>query len=237
MTEAQISQRMQEMDAIVRKASARFHKGPAIGFGDGGQDGESRPRVPVEYGNPLDELCAREDAAERDAAFAAIEMLLAEGAELPLMFQEKVQEAARAAAIDQFRQYEETFMEWLFSAGPHPLEVLRRLFGYVKMKRASLLWNMGFRDVGPLLGETHAAAALRCKLLFGETPAGWKKKLQARLKMQEAALGNCNRRGGKKVKRAMEAINGKPHRNGVNGHRGGGARDKWRQENGRAAHH
>lgn len=177
---------MARCNRILRRAGHRFFKGGDMAAFEG----------PVDWQNPLDELIAREEAAERDAAFEAMELLISDGAELPLVLVEKVNEAVRAG----FQQYESAFLRWLFAAGPHPLEVIRRLFAYAKMRDADLLWKMGFRDIGPLLKETHAAAALRCKILFGDTPAGWRKRTEAREAMRRAALGNCNRRGGNKLK-------------------------------------
>lgn len=184
-TPAAIEAEMRRCNGIVRRAHHRFYKGSEASL-----DGQA-----VTWSNPLDELIAREEEAERDAAYAAMEFLIADGASLPLALVEKVNAAAR----DSFQQYESALMEWLFAAGPHPLEVMRRLFAYAKMRNADLLWKMGFREVGPLLKETHAAAALRCKALFGDTPAGWKKKATACANMRQAQKGNRNRRGGKKL--------------------------------------
>ncbi len=171
MNSRELKDEMRRMDDLVRHANQKFRKGAATARG-----GEA-----VEWRSPLDELIALEEQAAADLAG------------------EVDDEGAQRVAWELFRNYEDALMEWLFAAGPHPLEVMRRLFAYTKMKRASLLLNMGFRQVGPLLKETHAAAQLRCRALFGDTPAGWKKPAESVERMRRAARGNCNRRGGKKI--------------------------------------
>ena len=190
MTPAAIEREMERMDTVVRAARHRFHKGAAQVYQDEQLHG-------VDWNNPLDELIAREEQAQRDAALASMEIVIAEGVELPLWFQEKI----KAEVEQQFYQYENALIEWIFAAGPHPLQVIRRLFAYVKMKRATLLWNMGFRALGKLLKESHENMRLLTEALFGDTPAGWKKRDEAKRRMAESAKGNCNRRGGHKMRR------------------------------------
>ena len=176
---------MKRLDSIVRAAHTRFAKGCPTAPG-----GEA-----VDWLNPLDELIAKEEGALADAEKDVLG-LAADGDCIP----EALRALIREAVFDEFRQFQDGFLEWLFAAGPHPLEVMRRLFAYTKMHRASLLLNMGFRQIGPLLDETHAAAAHRCKVLFGDVPAGWKKPGEAVERMREAQLGNGNRRNGKRQK-------------------------------------
>lgn len=187
MSDAHADAEIARMDALVRAVGQRFHKGPALA-----QD----HATPVDWNNPLDELIAREEEAQRDAALAAMEFLLTEGAELPLWFRERVQ----IMVFEQFQQYENALLEWIFASGPHPLQVLRRLFAYTKMKRASLLWNMGFRSLGALLHESHENMRLLTKSLFGNLPAAWKKGTMACQRMATSAQGNNNRQGGKKMR-------------------------------------
>ena len=84
----------------------------------------------------------------------------------------------------------------------HPLEVVKRLYCYVKLKRPDLLHNLGFRPLGELLGEgggANAGAAMqaRCKALFGSLAVGAHKSATAKAAMTKAQKGNRNRRGGK----------------------------------------
>lgn len=190
MTPAALDREMQRMNDVVRSARHRFFKGAATGFNDNDE------REGVTWDNPLDELIAREEQAQRDAALASIDFLIAEGAELPLWFQERV----KAMVFEQFQQYENALLEWIFAAGPHPIEVMKRLFAYAKMKRASLLWNMGFRALGKLFKESHENFRLLTRMLFADAPAGWKKGRDARDKMKASAQGNNNRRGGNKMR-------------------------------------
>lgn len=178
LTDSQVKERMNGMDTIVAQASRRFFRGRAR-TGDG---------VPIDYKTPLDELAEIEERAE---------------AELKAQFAE---DDARAmeSAFKAFVDYEAEFINWLFAAGPHPLEVIRRLFAYAKMRDPRLLHNMGFRQIGPLLGETHGAAQWRCRALFGGMPAGWKKGTQAVESMRRAQRGNTNRKlSANKAKRAL----------------------------------
>jgi hypothetical protein len=186
LTEAEVRRDMAQMDAIVDSLRGKnFHADSPV----------SRDGGAVDWANPFEELAAREEEALRDASVDAVECTqqLLNLVELPAPLVEKIREVV----LDHFRQYEETLLEFLFAAGPHPLEVMRRLFAYVKKKRASLLYNMGFRALGPLLHESHANAALRCKVLFSGLPAGWHKSASARAAMRESAKGNRNRTGGK----------------------------------------
>jgi hypothetical protein len=183
MTDHQANREMERMDDILRKAHRRLHKGAA----------QSLSGEPVDWDDPFEELARREEEALRTAAIdaVAVAQMVFDVVELPAPLVERV----HALVFDEFRQYEEGLIEWLFAAGPHPLEVMRRLFAYVKMKRASLLWNMGFREIGPLLQESHGAAQWRCKRLFGKTPAGWKKSDSSVERMRKAQRGNKNRLG------------------------------------------
>jgi len=180
-----VEHELRRMDAIVGAAHRKFTKGATVSLGGEG----------VDWSNPLDELIAREEQAIEEAQIRALRVLCVEGVELP----PEVMERIRQEVFDEFRQYEDGLMEWIFAAGPHPLDVLRRLFAYTKMKRASLLWNMGFRKIGPLLKETHAAAQLRCRALFGSISTGWSKPAEAVKRMRVAQRGNFNRLGGRKV--------------------------------------
>jgi hypothetical protein len=155
-------------------------------------------RAPVDVRNPLEELIAIEDEAARAAA---MESLAVAQRVLDLqVIPEALAEQVREMAFEQFRCYQDALVELLFEEGPHPLAVMKRVFAFVKHYRASLVWNMSFRNLGDLFAETHAAAHARSRAMFGETPAGWRKTREARANMRAAQRGNCNRRGGKKVR-------------------------------------
>lgn len=190
MTDEEAKQTRERIDRILYGARERFFRG---------QSKCDRTGDPVDYITPLDEVCAEEERLEHAAAVEALEatQMMLQLEQLP----EPLAAMVRSFAFDSYRQCEEMWLDWLFQEGPSPLIVMKRLFAYVKMKRASLIWNMSFRDLGALFSETHAAFAMRCKVLFGDTPAGWKKPADARRNMQAAQMGNSNRRGGKRAAR------------------------------------
>ncbi len=197
-----VNARMQAIgDILSRVRNAAIYRGSerCARTGDG-----------VDYLTPLDALMAREEMALGELETEAPEKVRAalsaafggeiRAEDLPPALRRIVTDSA----LDQFRQFEEALMGMLFGRTPNPLDVMRRLFAYVKKKNAALLWNMGFRDIGPLLGETHAAAAARCEALFGKVKAPWQKPAGACVKMREAQRGNANRRGGSKVTRGKK---------------------------------
>lgn len=147
----------------------------------------------VEWRNPLTELIEAEESAQMEATRAALDALDVD------LEASVVVAKIRAAAFQEFLQFESAFVAWLFDAGPHPVEVTKRLFAYTKYRRPDLLQNMAFRALGDLLNERGATMAARCKALFGDLPAGWKKTREACEHMSESALGNQNRLGGKSV--------------------------------------
>lgn len=144
----------------------------------------------VEWKNPLSELMEAEERGVASACERAADVFDVESPENLRRI--------RALVFDQFVQFEAAFVAWLFDAGPHPVEVVKRLFAYTKYRRPDLLGDMAFRALGDLLNERGATMQARCKALFGELPAPWKKTKEAREHMSESARGNCNRLGGKK---------------------------------------
>jgi len=191
LTDNQVRREEVRMDAILRRRAGKHHLNrtdESLGNGER-----------ISWGDPFEELAEREEAAIREATVNALD------AAQKILALDTVPEALvdriRELVFEEFCQYEATLMEWLFAAGPHPLEVMRRLFAFVKKRSSRLLWDMGFREIGPLLKETHAAAALRCRVLFGALPSGWDKSDSARENMRTAQMGNHNRRGGIKLKK------------------------------------
>ena len=158
---------------VVATARKRFFKESML----------SRVSEAATFENPLDSLCALEESR-------SMETELAGGSE-----------AARALAFDAYREFHDGWMEWLFAAGPHPADVMKRLYTYAKRKNPGLVWNMSFRAFGELFGETHATAKARDKALFGTLPAGWSKPDGACKAMRAAQKGNGNRAGGRNGQR------------------------------------
>ena len=165
----------------------------------------------VDWRNPLTEMIEAEDAACAELLEEAVGMgermiaglraRLPDG-ELKREICEHVTRKVGREAQEQFHRYHAGFIEWLFAAGVHPLEVVKRLYCYVKLKRPDLLHNLGFRPLGELLGEgggANAGAAMqaRCKALFGPLAVGAHKSATAKAAMTKAQKGNRNRRGGK----------------------------------------
>jgi hypothetical protein len=210
MSEAEtrtLTAEMKRCDAILEKAWRSFTRDKKTGFCSTSKftpDG-----TPVTWDNPFEQLARREEEAMREATVevidAAQEILDLEKIPQPLA------ERIHASVFEEFRGFEAEFLQWLFAAGPNVLEVVRRLFAYAKIRNPDLLWKMGFRDIGPLLKETHASAALRCKALFGDIPAGWKKDPESCRRMKAAAMGNHNRQGGKRARLPLNN-NHKPKR-------------------------
>lgn len=154
---------------------------------------------PVTWRTPLDELIEREEAAIEAADERSAALLAVLAGELP----ERLREQMRDFVKEEFASMERAWLGWVFADGPHLLDVLRRIYLYAKHKRADLLWNMNFRDLGDLFDKSHAAMHTQSKVLFGAVPAGWKKPAGACRRMSEAQRGNANRRGGKKVQTAL----------------------------------
>lgn len=180
--------------AVLRKEHSRY-------FRTG--DKCSRTGEGVNYSNPLEELEAEEERAEREAMIDSLEEVARSMAISPDDLPESFCERIKAEALKSFQQWQSQFISWVFAAGPHPIDVEKRLYIFAKHARADLIWNMGFRALGGLFGEKGATVHARSKAALGNVPAGWKKRASACAKMAEAAKGNMNRLGGKKVQRSF----------------------------------
>lgn len=161
-------------EKVLKQAHTRFFRGKAVA--DSGER--------IDWENPLDALAE----ADRDAED-----------EIDISFAED-ESRAKQIAFDAYRSFHDDFIAWLFEAGPNPVEVTKRLFAYAKAKNAELLWNMNFRDLGELFGETHAAFHARSKNILNGATAPWCKGRDARAEMAKSARGNKNRSGGAKTK-------------------------------------
>ncbi len=176
------------VDRLLRRVHTRFFRGADIA-----PNGE-----PQTWDNPLDELIEREEAALREASVDAV------GVTQAMLGLDVLPDALvaliREQVFDVFREYEETLIAWLFDNSPHPLPVLRRLYLYARKKRAPLVWNMSYRDLGELFDVSHEALRIETKKHFGTLPGGATKTPTARANMAKSAKNNCNRRGGNKAR-------------------------------------
>jgi len=96
-------------------------------------------------------------------------------------------------------------LEYFFADGPDPRHVIRRVYAWVKARRADLILNMTHHEIGLLLGESRAAGSYRVKKIvnrrlkaagFLGTQLPGQKSSSACEKYAAAAEGNHNRRRG-----------------------------------------
>lgn len=103
-------------------------------------------------------------------------------------------------AREHFERLRAEFLEWVFVEGPNPLIACRRLFMWAKQHRPDLLANMGFRELGDILGCEGATLHALAKRLFPDAPAaGWRKSEAARKVYAKVQRNNGNRNGGRKI--------------------------------------
>jgi hypothetical protein len=96
--------------------------------------------------------------------------------------------------------------EFIFADGPHPGHAMRRLYMLAKKYRPDCIWDMGYRALGLLLGESHAAMEWRISILdeyalnkgITGVKMGWQKTCASSAAFSKAQRGNSNRLGGKK---------------------------------------
>lgn len=98
-------------------------------------------------------------------------------------------------------------LDFLFAEGPHPAAVMRRLYAWVKKFRPQSIWDMGYRQLGTLLCESHGAMEWRIGVLLDDyarakgvngVKAPWQRTAEACSNYSEAQQGNGNRMGGNK---------------------------------------
>jgi len=96
-------------------------------------------------------------------------------------------------------------LDFLFAEGPHPAQVMRRLYAWVKKFRPEAIWDMGYRDLAVLLGESHAAMEWRISKILDDyarakgvngVKAPWQRTEEACDNYARAQAGNSNRLGG-----------------------------------------
>lgn len=102
------------------------------------------------------------------------------------------------------------FLEFVFAEGPHPGVVMRRFYAYVKKFHPKMIWDAGYRELGLLLGESHAAMEWRISVIidgYSEAKglrgvkAPWQRTDEVCSAYSVAQKGNDNRTGGKKSAR------------------------------------
>lgn len=100
------------------------------------------------------------------------------------------------------------FLDWVFQKGPNPPEVMKRVYAVAHALRPDLLLNMSGSEIAAIFQETRAAESARMMLLnkkmkaagFKHTSFVARKSETARRRMALSALGNQNRRKGRKKK-------------------------------------
>jgi len=116
-------------------------------------------------------------------------------------------DAEGETAMRMYLEAHAWLFDFLFSDGPHPGRVMLRLYAWVKKYRPELIWDMGFRNLGLLLNESHAAMQWRIEVLLDDyasakglagVKAPWQRTAEACASYSEAQKGNCNRLGGKR---------------------------------------
>lgn len=189
---------MRCMDRTLHDVRERYRANAPSGFASAAYGGDVVDLAPT----PLEALCAAEDQAKAEALADAL-CMAQRALDLDQM-PDALAERIKDLVFEQFASYERQLIDFFFADGPHPLLVIRRLVAYAKTKRASLVWDMGVRQLGRLLGESHGSMALRCKMLFRGIKVGWHKGADAVEEFRAAATGNANRRGGEKYLSRLE---------------------------------
>lgn len=208
---------LERITKVLNRVHVKRGNGELLQAGDRvSLDGEG-----VEWRNPLTEIIEAEEREENNLAAdvadltdrmnAGLEARLPDG-EAKDKLLAFIAGEAQELAFRAFESLQAAFLEWVFAAGPNPLDVDKRLFAYAKQKRPDLLSNMSFRDLGALFGETHATMHARCEALFEGIPAGWKKTETACRNMSRAQEGNGNRRIAERKRRLNGFEKKKPQR-------------------------
>jgi len=98
-------------------------------------------------------------------------------------------------------------LDFCFAEGPHPGKVMRRLYALVKKYRPELIWDMGYRDLGSLFGETGAAMEFRIGAILDDYAKAhgltnvkmpWQRTAEACGNYSTSQKDNANRTGGKR---------------------------------------
>lgn len=98
-------------------------------------------------------------------------------------------------------------LDFLFADGPHPGKVMRRLYAWVKKYRPELVWDMGYRNLGELFGESGAAMEWRVGQMIDNYAEAhgmrsvkmpWQRTAEACAAYSEVQQENSNRSGGQR---------------------------------------
>lgn len=119
-------------------------------------------------------------------------------------------EREMAIRMEAFRE----LLGFLFSQGPCPGHVCRRVFCLAKAFAPELILNMGVRDLGKLFGESHGTWQWRVKQVVQgfvkkqtgqDLHLGYQKSAESSAKYSQAQKGNKNRSNGERKKR-LDAV-------------------------------
>ena len=101
-------------------------------------------------------------------------------------------------------------LEWIASGGPHPAELLKRLFALGAHMYVAPFNQLNLREMGMMLGDSHAAHLWRMQRLCIDPlrRKGWhsikapgQKSARASEVASRVQKNNTNRKGGKKKKK------------------------------------
>lgn len=104
------------------------------------------------------------------------------------------------------------FIDWVFEQGPEPANAVQRLYSVTNALRPALLLHMSGEELAAIFGQGRAAESARTVMLnkklkaagFRHTSFRHQKSETARRRMSAAALGNKNRKRGRKKSSAIE---------------------------------
>lgn len=111
---------------------------------------------------------------------------------------------------DEFEQRKEhfrAFITFIFADGLRPDRVLKRVYALAWFCKREVLLGMSMREVGDLCGEGRASVSNRVNKKFSDYLARWEfdgtrttgqKREETRATYAERAMGNSNRRLGKR---------------------------------------
>ena len=121
--------------------------------------------------------------------------------------------ASEEGTLDEWAVIRETgvrMLEWIASGGPHPAELLKRLFALGAHMYVAPFNQLNLREMGMMLGDSHAAHLWRMQRLCIDPlrrkgrhsiKAPGQKSARASEVASRAQLNNTNRKDGKKRKR------------------------------------
>ncbi len=166
----------------------------------------------VDHYTPSDALAAKEEAAGiREPS--TLPLFAGMNGEHPTIFDELHEQEARAVAESpeaMLIALETHFwlLDFLFADGPHPAVVMRRLYAWVKKYRPEAVWDMGYRRLGDLFGESGASIEWRVSTLIDDYSRAhgkeavkmpWQRTAEACASYSAVQKNNANRVGGKRA--------------------------------------